>query len=74
MSKRMVAYELVTQEGWIVGLVDEGEPGYSATTYGPYDTQEEARAVADGINEARGFDRSVVLDVVLSSMSVSHIG
>lgn len=70
---RQVAAALIEGRGWIVGLVDEFEPGYSPTTYGPYDEQDEAKAVAKNINDAKGISEREALMVVFSSMRAGNV-
>jgi hypothetical protein len=60
---------LVTDEGWVLGLATENEAGYNRLSYGPFDTEEEARALSDHINKtAYGLTPARALMVVSSSM------
>lgn len=60
------ATAVVTTDGAMVGFADRDVAGYTPTTY-EFDTYDEAKACAAGINESLGLTVDEALDIVLSS-------
>jgi hypothetical protein len=54
--------------GYVIGLATENEPGYHRLNYGPYETEAEARAVAENLNSRLGVSTRRALLIVGSSM------
>lgn len=66
-AKSRAAVAVVTEDGYGVGLADRDIPGYTPTNYTPA-TYEEAKLIAQGINEASGLTDVEAGDIVLSSL------
>ncbi len=58
----------VSSEGWRVTLATENVLGHMPLTYGPFETEEPARRIADAMNKRFGLTREQALLIVLSSM------
>ncbi|AXQ52758.1 hypothetical protein SEA_IPHANE7_136 [Mycobacterium phage IPhane7] len=75
-SKRMCYYAnesfYDSTRGYVVAVVNEGEPGYR-TLAGGYLFADEAKEEADRLNEKAGLSRDDVLDIVASSMRAGKV-
>lgn len=66
-TKTRAATAVVVEGGYMVGYADLDVPGYTPTTY-EYDSYEEAKSVANSINESWGVTPDEAIKIVASSM------
>ena len=62
------AYVAVVKDGYGLGIAVKDESGYNPISGKSFDSYEEAKQWADGLNEHIGLSKDAALDIVGSSM------
>lgn len=68
-TQTRAAVAVVTSDGYGVGYADQGVPGYTPTTY-TAESYDDAKVIAQGINDAWGLTPAEASAIVLSTMSL----
>lgn len=66
---RQAATVVVGAAGWEIALAEENVAGYRRMTYGPYESEDHAKRVADAVNARLGVSPKLATLIVLSSMA-----
>lgn len=64
--------EVMTDKGWSLGIVKDGEAGYYATDYPSVDTMKKAQEWARTLNERLGVDEKEQQRLVIQSMRLQN--
>lgn len=64
---------IVTDNGFGVGAAERDVAGYSPTTYGPFQTWDEAADFANMVNVKIGLTREIADSIIASSMRAQNV-
>ena len=68
MMNKFALTAVIQDRKFGIGAAEEGTKGYSPTTYGPFDTWDEAVEFADMVNEQIGLTKEEASKIIIGTM------
>jgi hypothetical protein len=67
------AFTAVIEDGYMLGVAVANEPGYNPINGKTFDTYDEAKVWANGLNQHIGLKYSEAMDIIISTMRGSRV-